>query len=122
MRPVPVVAVKPSRQFGGSLFLGVVGAGLGPLAQARLNEALGLAVGLRRVRLGADVLEAKPVAGLAEGKGLVARPVVGHHPLDLDAQACMVSDRSLEEGHGASLPLALHDLIKGDPGASSMQT
>ena len=55
-----------------------------PFAQAGLNEALSLAVGLRRIGLGADMLEAETLAGCAENNGFVARTVVGHHPLDLD--------------------------------------
>lgn len=43
-------------------------AGIRPFAQACLDKALGLAVGLRRVLRGADVLEAEAVAGFAEGR------------------------------------------------------
>ena len=64
-------------------------------------EALGLAVGLGRIGLGADVLEAETLAGRAEGEGLVAGAVVGHDALDLDAEALVVGDSGLEEGDGA---------------------
>ena len=40
--------------------------GISPFAQAGLDEALGLAVGLGRIGPGADVLEAKTLAGFAE--------------------------------------------------------
>src|SRR5205085_4394750 len=93
-----------------------VGASVSPLAQTCLNETLGLAVGLRRVRLGADMLETEALAGSAEGEGFVARTVVGHHSLNLDAQAGIVSDSHLEEGDSASLFLVLHDLAERDPG------
>ena len=66
MRAMPIIAVKPSRQFGGSFMLSVVGASIGPFAQARLDEALGLSVGLWCVRLGEDVLEAKRLQARAK--------------------------------------------------------
>jgi hypothetical protein len=72
--------------------------GVGPLAQAGLDESLGFAVGPRRVGLGADVPQSETSASFLEGKGLVAGTVVRHHALDLDAEACVVGDRRLEEG------------------------
>ena len=62
-----------------------------------MNEALGLAVGLRRVGLGTDVLEAKALAGFAEGKGFVAGAVVGHDALDRYPKARIVGDGRLED-------------------------
>jgi hypothetical protein len=41
---MPVVAVQPDGQFGGAFFRGGVRPGVGPFAQAGLDEALGLAV------------------------------------------------------------------------------
>src|SRR3954469_5998683 len=40
---------------------------VGPFAQGGLDEALGLAVCLGRIRLGSDLLEAEIAAGAAEG-------------------------------------------------------
>ena len=82
-----------------------------------MNEALGLAIGLGRIGLGADVLEAEALAGLLESEGFIARAVVGHDALDRHAQARIVGEGSLEEGNGASPFLVLHDLAKGDPGS-----
>ncbi len=45
---------------------------MGPFAEACLDEALGLAVGLGCVRLGADVLEAEGFAPLAECMAFLA--------------------------------------------------
>lgn len=47
-------------------------------------------------------------------EGFVAGSVVSHHSLDLDAEDCVIGDRSLEEGHGAALSLALHHLAEGN--------
>ena len=42
--------------------------GVGPLSKCGLDEALGLTVGLRCVGFGADVLDAEPLASVAEGE------------------------------------------------------
>ncbi len=72
MWPVPVVAMEPLRQFGGSTVGVSVGLGVGPFAQAGLDEALGLAIGFGGIGLGADVLEAAVAAGISEVEGFVA--------------------------------------------------
>ena len=51
----------------------MIGTGIGPFAKRGLDEALGFAVGLWRIGLGANVLEAETLAGLLEGEGFVAR-------------------------------------------------
>src|SRR6516162_3668419 len=89
MRSVPVVAVKPSGQLGCAFVRGVVGTGIGPLAQARLDDAPSLAARFGRLRLGSDVL-------------------------DLEPQTCVIGHRRFEEGNGAGLPLVAHDLTEGD--------
>ena len=94
----------------------LIGPGVGPLAQRGLDEALGLAVGFRRIGLGAYVLETEPLAQPAESKGLVARAVVGHDALDLDAEAFVVGKSSLEECGGAASPLTVHHLGESDTG------
>src|SRR5215469_17635066 len=116
MRAMPVVAVQPSWQLGRAFVRGVVGARISPLSQAGLNETLGLAIGLGRIGLGADVLEAEALAGLLEGKGFVARAVVGHDALDRHAQARIVSNGRFKESDSGSLLLILHDLAEGDTG------
>ena len=49
MRAMPVVVMDPALEHCGTLGGVVVGDAVGPLAQSRLDEALGLAVGLRPV-------------------------------------------------------------------------
>src|SRR5512147_586402 len=101
MRSVPVVAMEPKGQLGGALVGGVVGASVGPFMQAGLNEAFGLAIGPWRIGFGQDVLEAELLARLRKGSGAIARTIVGHDALDLDAQAGIVGNGGLEEGDGA---------------------
>ena len=63
----------------------MVAACVGPFAQQRLDEALGLAVGLRPAGLREAVLGAQCHAGVAEEVGAIAGAVVGEDALDLDA-------------------------------------
>jgi hypothetical protein len=69
--------------------------GGGPFAQACLNEALSLSVGLGRVRFGAQVLDFEQ----AQRLGVTARPeadaFVGHDAVDLDAEASKETQRAL---------------------------
>ncbi|MGY4285426.1 hypothetical protein ACVWXO_004646 [Bradyrhizobium sp. LM2.7] len=79
-----------------------------------MDEALGLAVGLGRVRLGPDVFETELLTGFGKSPGSIAGAVVGHDALDCQAQARIVGDRRLEERHGALLAFILHDLAEGN--------
>jgi hypothetical protein len=62
------------------------------------------------------VLETQSLARPAESERPVAGAVVGHHALDLDTEACVISDRGLEEGYRSSLLLVVHDVGEGDAG------
>lgn len=75
MKSVPVIAVQPTRQLGDALARAVVGAGVGPLTQRALDEALGLAVGAR-VRPREAMDQAQLPAGLGELPAAAAGPVV----------------------------------------------
>ena len=57
-----VIGCDPGLHGLASLGGGDVGVGVGPFAQAGLDEALGLAVGLGRIGLGPNVFEAQPRA------------------------------------------------------------
>lgn len=79
MRPVPVVVVQPSWQMPSSLLGAVTAACIGPLTQARLDEALSLAVRSRCVGLDADVLQSEP------SMRAVAGAIVCHDAFEADA-------------------------------------
>src|SRR3954463_3899713 len=66
---VPVVSVQPDRQRGSAVVRGWVGLSVGPFAQGGLDEALGFAVCLGRIRLGPDVFETEIAAGLLDQGG-----------------------------------------------------
>ena len=55
-----------------------------------------------------SVLQALPKVGE------IARAVIGHDALHLDAEAGVVGDGRFEEGDGALFPLVLHHSAEGD--------
>ncbi len=85
MRSVPVVWMQPRREMVGARVRGFIGAGVGPFARRRLDEALGFAVGARGVGLGADRRDPQALAQAAKTPGLVAGAVVGQAALATDA-------------------------------------
>jgi hypothetical protein len=111
---VPVVEVSPDRQ-GGTSSVGVgIGAPIGPFTQRGLDEALGLAIGLRAVGTSELVRDAELVACIEEGVGVERRAVVGEQALNRDAQLPVIGLRCPKEGHGALLALVGVDLREGD--------
>jgi hypothetical protein len=66
MRSLVVVVPQPPGQVGSAGIGAAIGQGIGPFAQQGLDEPLGLAIGLRRVRPGPDVAQAQQAASLAE--------------------------------------------------------
>jgi hypothetical protein len=112
---VVIVAVQPGVDGPAALARAGIGSGVGPFAQGSLDEALGLAVGARRVGLGAQVAQAGISAGTTEIMLAVGRAVVGHDALDGDAMAVEPGERALEEGDGAGLLLIGQDLAVGKP-------
>ncbi len=78
VRPMPVVVMGPSTEHGGSLRGMTVDDAVGPLAQRRLDEAFGLAVGLRTIGSRELVFESQAPTGVgeafrAEGRALAPR-------------------------------------------------
>lgn len=75
------------------------------IREVRANECAGLASSNwgDAITLSAEVLEAKPLADVANGARPVTRTIAGRDPLDLDAEACVIGGTGFEEGHGASL-------------------
>jgi hypothetical protein len=66
MRPVEVIVVKEEREEGGAVVAGVIGTSISPFAGDGLDEALGLAIGLRAIGTGEAVTEAEILAGGSE--------------------------------------------------------
>ena len=115
MGAMPVVAVKPDGQFGGALIGCVVGSRIGPLAQARLDEALGLSIGPGRVGFGPQVLDPEPAESLGIAAGAKARAIVGHDALDLDAEVSKVAQGVEEKAQAGGSLLVGQDLRISEP-------
>lgn len=77
----------------GSLFGAVVAASISRLTQARLDEALGLAVRTRRIGFGAEVFQPEPSTQAPKRIGAVAGTVVCHDSLKADTQPSVVTHR-----------------------------
>ena len=116
MGSLEVVVAEPTGQVGGPGRRAAIWQGVGPLAQQGLDEAFGLAVGLGRVRPGAEVAQAEHPAGLAKEARDVARAVVGHHALDPNAETLEPAQRPDEEAGDRPALLVRQDLDVGEPG------
>jgi len=101
MRAVEVVVVEVEREESGAVVNGVVGAGVSPLASDGLDEALGLAVGLRAIGSCEEMAEAQLVAGSGEELGTISRAAVGEDALDEDAVSLIEGDGLVESGQNA---------------------
>src|SRR5919201_383043 len=101
MGSLKVVVVGPRGEGEVALFgVGPVNA-IGPLAQSGLDEAFGLAVGLRRVRASAAVFESHLEANLAKAVGAVTTAVIGEQGAHGDAMASEKVNGLLKKGDGS---------------------
>jgi hypothetical protein len=101
VRAVEIIVVKEEREAGGTMVAGVVRASVGPLASDSLDEAFGLAVGLRPVRTGEAMLEVQLTAGLGEEPGAISGAAVGEDALDADAEGLVKVDGLVKSGQDA---------------------
>ena len=87
---------------------------VGPLTQAGLDEALGLAIGARRI--GSRVVMTEAELGTGRGKVVtaVSLAVVGVDTLDAHAEAGVVGHRRAQEHDAAVRVLGRQDLGIGD--------
>src|ERR1700743_909363 len=108
--------MQPVGRERAALVWALIGPRIGPFAQGRLDEAFSFAIGPWGVWPGSDMAQSELFTGPAEREGFVARTVVAHHALDLDAEICIVGYRSPQESGSASFLLIWHHLGEGDAG------
>jgi hypothetical protein len=85
MRAMEVIVMKVVGKECSSVAARVIRTGIGPLAGDGLDEALGLAVGLRAIGFGEEMGEAEFVAGGGEEFGAIGGAAIGEELLDGDA-------------------------------------
>src|SRR5207248_4976683 len=115
MGSLGIVVLEPGTQGPGSPPRAAVRADVGPLAQQRLDEAFGLAVGLRSIGPRTEVPGVMPATGIAKAVGHVRRAVVGHHAFDADPALRKPVDRPPEETDRGRRVLIVQDFDIGRP-------
>ena len=99
VRAVPVVVMVPAVERLGTFAGVLIGEAISPLAQRRLDEPFGFAIGLRTVRARESVSDAQRLARSGEVLGAERRTVVGEQPAHRDTKACVVGHRVVQELH-----------------------
>ena len=101
VRAVEIVVMEVEREEGSAVRTGVIGTCISPLAGDGLDEALGLAVGLRAIGSCEEVMEAEILAGGREEFGTIGGAAVGEDGLDGDPVGFVEGDGLVEGGQDA---------------------
>jgi hypothetical protein len=101
VRTMEVIVMKIDRQEGSSMVTGGIGTGISPLAGDGLDEAFGLAIGLRTIGFGEEVTQAEFFAGGGEELGTVSGAAIGQDTLDVDAMRLVEGDGLVERREDA---------------------
>jgi hypothetical protein len=113
---VEVIVMKIKREEGSAVVAGVIRAGVGPLAGDSLDEALGLAVGLRAIGFGEEVTEAELLAGGGEELGAIGGAAIGEDALDFDAVSGVAADGLVESREDAGSLFVGQESGEGEAG------
>src|SRR5690242_13719758 len=103
---MPVVVMHPAIQHRSALPGVVIRSAVSPLAQGRLDEALGFAVGLWPFRSSEVMSEPETTAGRSEPFRAEHGAIVGEDPTHLNAQPGKALHAGSQEGHRAGPALA----------------
>ena len=96
MRTMEVIVMKVKREEDSTMVTRAIRSGIGPLPSDGLDEAFGLAVGLRAIGFGEAMFDAELLAGLGEEIGAISRAAVGEDALDVDAMILVKADGLME--------------------------
>jgi hypothetical protein len=113
---VKVIVMKVVGKEGSSVVAGVIRTGIGPLAGDGLDEAFGLAVGLRAIGFGEEMLEAEFVAGGGEEFGAIGGAAIGEDLLDFDAVSAIEADSLVQSVQDAGNPFVGEETSEGEAG------
>jgi hypothetical protein len=111
-----VIVEEEVRKESSAMITGLIRASIGPLAGDGLNEAFGLAIGLRAVGFGEEMFEAEFMTGGGEEFGAVGRAAVGKETLDLDAMSLVEVDSLMESVKNARDGFIGQEAGKGEAG------
>ena len=92
-----IAVMEVAWEEGGAVVTGIIGASVSPLPGDGLDEALGLAIGLRAIRSGETMLDAELLASGGEEFGAIGGVPIGEEALDDDA-VVLVESEGLVEG------------------------
>ena len=109
-----VIVMEVVRKEGSTVVTGAIRAGISPLAGDGLDEAFGLAVGLRAIGFGEEVSEAEFMARGSEDFGAISRAAIGEELLDGDSVSGGEAEglvQSVEDVWGA---FVREETIEGD--------
>ena len=98
VRAVEVIVMEIEGKERSAVVTGVVRAGISPLAGDGLDEAFGLAIGLRAIGPGEEMADTQLLAGSGKEFGAISRAAVGEDALDEDAVSLIESDGLVESG------------------------
>ena len=113
MRAVEIVVVEVERKALSAVITGVIGTSVSPLAGDGLDEAFGLAIGLRPIGSGEEVFETQLETGGGKELGAIGRAAIGEDGLDGDAVVLIKSQSLLESSDDAG------DFFVGKEGGKS---
>ena len=111
-----VIVVKVVIKEGRAVVAGVVGAGVGPFPSDGLDEAFGLAIGLRAIGFGEEMFEAELAAGRSEEFGAISGTAIGQDALDLDAMLGVEGEGLVESGQDAGGAFVGEERGEGEAG------
>ena len=96
-----VIVEKEVRKVSSAVITGLIRSGISPFARDGLDEAFGLAVGLRTIGPREEMFEAELLTGGGEVAGAIGRAAVGQDALAGDAMSFVKSDGLVESGEDA---------------------
>ena len=109
-----VIVMKIKRKEGSTMVTGVIRASVSPLAGDGLDEAFGLAIGLRAIGTGEAMFDAELEAGVGEEFGAIGGAAVCEDALDVDAMSFGEVDGLLEGREDAGSLFVREERGEGD--------
>ena len=101
VRSVEIVVMEEEREELSAVVAGVIGTSISPFAGDGLDEAFGLAIGLRAIGTSEDVTEAEIFAGGGEEFRTIGGALVSEDGEDGDAVGLVEGDGLVESGQDA---------------------